>query len=123
MLREREGVKADYGVHLGLAMEILRLVMNEDISELPCRSTRGSIPSKKPRAIARLCVQLEHTCGATLTFAEDSRKTLVSFLGKLNLPESEETEAWKIQAVAVLVASIRSVSFGRVASKSGSHTS
>lgn len=45
----------------------------------------------------------------TLTLTEDSRKTLVSLLGKLNLPEGEETEAWKIQAVSVLLASIRSV--------------
>ena len=30
---EREGVKADYGVHLDLCIEILKLVMTEETSE------------------------------------------------------------------------------------------
>ena len=41
---------------------------------------------------------------------EDIRKSLVSFLGKLNLPDSGEVEDWKVKCVALLTASIRSVS-------------
>ena len=34
----------------------------------------------------------------------------MSFLGKLNLPEAEDIEVWKIQAVETLLSNIRSVS-------------
>lgn len=42
--------------------------------------------------------------------AEDIRKALVSFLGKLNLPESEDVQDWTIKATSYLIDSIRSVS-------------
>ena len=45
-----------------------------------------------------------------MRLVEEIRKALVSFLGKLNMPESEDVEEWKIKCVALLCANIKSVS-------------
>lgn len=40
----------------------------------------------------------------------DTRKTLTSYLGKLNLPDSAETDAWRPKAVLALINTLKEVS-------------
>ena len=98
--RERDGIKADQVVHLDLALEILKSTLSETSSEsATCRACKAIIAAVTPALY-----QTSDVC-----FPGEVRKALVTFLGKLNLPEAEETEEWKPKAVELLVASIRRV--------------
>ncbi len=43
----------------------------------------------------------------------ESRKTLVSFLSKLYLPETEDVEDWKTKSLIILINAIKNVSIGK----------
>jgi condensin complex subunit 3 len=88
IISERDGVTADLGVHLDLGIEILKSVLAE--------SSRESL--LLPAAGRRVLMSLG-----------EMRKALVSFLSKLNLPEADEVEGWKVKALALLISSIRRV--------------
>ncbi|KAK4686707.1 condensin complex subunit 3, partial [Tremellales sp. Uapishka_1] len=66
---EREGVQTDNSVHLDLAAEVLKVILEET--------------------------------------SKETRKTVVALLGKLNLPELDETEDWKVYSVILLIAAIQ----------------
>jgi hypothetical protein len=90
---EREGVEIDQNVHLDLGIEILKAILTETSSTSPLPT--NSFASYEPRR-RRL---------------EEVRKALISFLGKLTLPEAEEAEEWKVRSAQTLLLAIPTVYF------------
>jgi hypothetical protein len=90
-------VKADGGVHLDLAVEILKAILSETSSVFGgCYLQTDLLCSMRTQLLTIVI--------------EETRKTLLSFLGKLNLPEPEEAEESKLKAAKLLLNNIRSVS-------------